>query len=487
VSGTGVAVIETADLAIDIRAIPDHVDVGENLIYSIIVTNNGPATATELQVIDRLPTTVTFVSASRNCTYVDNTVTCTSGHLAKGKSLILDITVKPVIAGSVTNSVTVKAKQADPIPGNNSATAITTVFNFEPKKVVLLLHGMNSEPSTWKDFVSKYFNENCPEIFGGALLGATSIPNAQGTLCYAVRFGVHDISGDPGLPDVFDGATSAKDWGIKEFGPALLKGDFSTFDDLGNEVKDAVQRILEVHPGVNIVLVGHSRGGLAARAFLQNYKDTVEAQPIVGLLTTGSPHKGSKLGRIYSYLKQHPRESCNNQACLDDWQVVGFLLGESRGDAIPAILLGFQIDIRRPTIQYLDPGSNEINALNRGVLPIAGISYGQIRYNGVDLGILERLLLSTSAIEYSVFDRILKKDICDQLSVNATKSILQGQTPRQLSGDGIVPFDSQAYPNATVELKQRFILHTDEPGRFADIRNMFCAMNFSGWLDQCKK
>ena len=190
------------------------------------------------------------------------------------------------------------------IIGTQAATAQ------EPAKVLLLLHGMNSNPGTWNDFVALRFNNSCAIIANGVLTD-NSAPNPQGVLCYRVKFGSFDLrSGRVGLE------------GIK--GTSSSSGDFSSFRDLRREVSRAVRGILDRHGNADTVLVAHSRGGLAARAFLQQRATSRVKASVVGLLTTGTPHRGTQLGRIYKYLEAHPRGTC----CEGDWKVVELFEGE---------------------------------------------------------------------------------------------------------------------------------------------------------------
>ena len=54
-------------------------------------------------------------------------VTCTLGGLASGASATVTIVVKPTSKGTITNTATGSANQADPNTVNNKATATTTV------------------------------------------------------------------------------------------------------------------------------------------------------------------------------------------------------------------------------------------------------------------------------------------------------------------------------------------------------------------------
>jgi pimeloyl-ACP methyl ester carboxylesterase len=169
---------------------------------------------------------------------------------------------------------------------------IQTATAQETAKVLLLLHGLNSSPDTWNDFVALKFNNSCATIADGVLTD-NSTPNPQGVLCYRIRFGSFDLSsGRVGLEGIT--ATSSS------------SGDFSSFTDLGREVRRAVRGILDRYGNAETVVVAHSRGGLAARAFLQQQAGFRAKASVVGLLTTGAPHRGSQLGRIYKYLEAHP-------------------------------------------------------------------------------------------------------------------------------------------------------------------------------------
>ena len=75
------AISPSADLAINVVGAPDPVNLGQNLTYTITVTNLGPGTAPQVQVTNTLPTGVSFVSASPNCAFGTSlaTVTQSSG------------------------------------------------------------------------------------------------------------------------------------------------------------------------------------------------------------------------------------------------------------------------------------------------------------------------------------------------------------------------------------------------------------------------
>jgi uncharacterized repeat protein (TIGR01451 family) len=124
----------SADLSITKTDSPDPVQVGQNLTYTITVTNNGPNSATGVTVTDTLPAGVTFVSAtpSQGSCSGTSTVTCNLGTLGNGVSANVTIIVTPTVTGTISNTASVTSGVTDPNTGNNSSTASTTVNPVPP-------------------------------------------------------------------------------------------------------------------------------------------------------------------------------------------------------------------------------------------------------------------------------------------------------------------------------------------------------------------
>jgi uncharacterized repeat protein (TIGR01451 family) len=111
---------------------PDPVQLGNNLTYSIGVTNNGPTQATTVTVVDALPAGMTFVSATASqgtCSYISavRTVRCDLGSLANQGAATVITVVRPTLRTTITNRAVAGANQSDPIVTNNIATTRTTV------------------------------------------------------------------------------------------------------------------------------------------------------------------------------------------------------------------------------------------------------------------------------------------------------------------------------------------------------------------------
>jgi uncharacterized repeat protein (TIGR01451 family) len=76
-----VPVAPSADLAVGIADAPDPVTIGQNLVYTITVTNNGPSTADAVMVTNPTPTGLTFLSNAGACTTV---FPCNLGSIPSG-------------------------------------------------------------------------------------------------------------------------------------------------------------------------------------------------------------------------------------------------------------------------------------------------------------------------------------------------------------------------------------------------------------------
>ncbi|MGH9494378.1 MAG: C25 family cysteine peptidase, partial [Candidatus Sulfotelmatobacter sp.] len=133
-----VASSSSADVAIVKTATPNPVTEGTPLTYSLSVTNNGPASATTVNVQDTLPSSATYLSsttAQGTCSEAGGVVTCQLGTMANGGTAIVTILTLPVQPGTISNTATVTAFETDPNPGNNSSTISVTVV--APTRVTL--------------------------------------------------------------------------------------------------------------------------------------------------------------------------------------------------------------------------------------------------------------------------------------------------------------------------------------------------------------
>ena len=117
-----------ADLRVDKTDNPDPVSAGNDLTYTITVTNDGPTAATSVTLTDTLPSGVTFVSASPGCSFfAPNQVICSLGTIPANDSVVVTIVVRPNAPGTITNTAEVTAAENDPDPSNNTDSEDTEV------------------------------------------------------------------------------------------------------------------------------------------------------------------------------------------------------------------------------------------------------------------------------------------------------------------------------------------------------------------------
>jgi uncharacterized repeat protein (TIGR01451 family) len=119
-----------ADLAIAKTADPTSAGVGDRVVFTLRITNNGPNIARGVSVSDVLPAGLAFESASSGCSAAGQTVTCTQASLASGAQTTFTMTAVVTAAAivAVENSASVTSRTPDPDPSNNqSKTRITIV------------------------------------------------------------------------------------------------------------------------------------------------------------------------------------------------------------------------------------------------------------------------------------------------------------------------------------------------------------------------
>jgi LPXTG-site transpeptidase (sortase) family protein len=119
-----------ADLAITKTVDNPSPIFGEDVVFTITVTNNGPSDATGVVVDDLLPAGLDYVSDNGGGAYDSNTGIWTIGNLNSGGSVSLEITATVTQVGSITNTASVSGNETDPNPNNNeSSVEVGGVFD----------------------------------------------------------------------------------------------------------------------------------------------------------------------------------------------------------------------------------------------------------------------------------------------------------------------------------------------------------------------
>ena len=113
------------DLEISKTVSPAHPNAGEEIVYTITVTNDGPIGAANVVVTDQLPAAFNYLANTDSCTGVavgaTGTLTCPLGTIAAGSSVSFQIkgSIDPDLGGAtaITNTATVSSDGERVRPG----------------------------------------------------------------------------------------------------------------------------------------------------------------------------------------------------------------------------------------------------------------------------------------------------------------------------------------------------------------------------------
>ncbi|GAB3775145.1 hypothetical protein GCM10028818_18840 [Spirosoma horti] len=118
-----------ADLAVVKTVVtPGPYSVGQTITYAVTATNNGPVTATSVNVSDVLPASLTYVSSTPAGQYNPATGIWTIGTMTNGanRNLLIEATI--VKAGSIKNTAIIRSPENDPkYPRNDTSSIVIDV------------------------------------------------------------------------------------------------------------------------------------------------------------------------------------------------------------------------------------------------------------------------------------------------------------------------------------------------------------------------
>ena len=122
----------SADLTVLKTASAQEVAGGEALTYTVMVTNNGPSPARDVEVTDTVPAGLTGVEYSTDLGVTWNpwTGSATVGIMLTNEEITILIRgiVSASATGTLVNTVSINSATPDPDPGNNQSTVITPVI-----------------------------------------------------------------------------------------------------------------------------------------------------------------------------------------------------------------------------------------------------------------------------------------------------------------------------------------------------------------------
>jgi uncharacterized repeat protein (TIGR01451 family) len=129
-SATATVTVDCPDVTVVKTADEGTIDAGDAAAFTIVVTNNGPGTATDVVLSDPLPTGVDWSEDSAFCEIAAGVLTCDFGDMASGVSYTVHVTGETDAGdcGDLVNTATVAASNEPAAnDGNNSSTATITV------------------------------------------------------------------------------------------------------------------------------------------------------------------------------------------------------------------------------------------------------------------------------------------------------------------------------------------------------------------------
>ena len=124
-----ITVPQTADLSVVKIVNVDRVSVGNRITYTIVVKNNGPDTALDVYVVDKLSDALKFVSYKASVGVYDPvTGIWTIGNLTNKSNATLEITCIVLKTGVISNEVFVNGSTVDLNMTNNYGNVSVTVI-----------------------------------------------------------------------------------------------------------------------------------------------------------------------------------------------------------------------------------------------------------------------------------------------------------------------------------------------------------------------
>lgn len=123
----------SSDLSVNMTTSSNRLRIGEQLTYTINITNNRPVEeAGGINITDELPQALDINSITTTigeCSQFENSFICQADALAVGNSMTIIVTATPVVAAALINTVNVENGIGDLNLANNTATTTNTSIN----------------------------------------------------------------------------------------------------------------------------------------------------------------------------------------------------------------------------------------------------------------------------------------------------------------------------------------------------------------------
>ncbi len=176
--GTGATTVTTpvlvspSDISVTVTANPGTASTGAPLTYTVTVTNNGPAAAPSVVLINQLPSGIAagaqFITSQGTSSISGTKITGDLGTIASGQSATLTIVVVPTISGPLYDIAGAASSDIDPNPANNIVGNVTLA---SPVGLVIFGNASTATPTQGDSFVYGYTVVN----FGPATSSNTGV------------------------------------------------------------------------------------------------------------------------------------------------------------------------------------------------------------------------------------------------------------------------------------------------------------------------
>lgn len=187
-----------SDLSISVTGTPSVIFTGQNVTYTLAISNAGPADAVNLWIADAVPPETTFISSiPAPLLSFPNQIAVSMGGLPAGATTNVSVVFQTTITGSITNFVYVFADTPDPITTNNVASTINVVSDslyaslstFADGLGILITNNANAF-SGYTNWASTNFASENDLISSASALNATISNNsAADALAYSILAG----------------------------------------------------------------------------------------------------------------------------------------------------------------------------------------------------------------------------------------------------------------------------------------------------------
>jgi len=119
---------------------PNHRDfqVGDVIVYTLVVKNNGPDPAENVMLAENLPPQISLISVtpSTGTCSAGAAITCSFGTLAVNATVTITLEARAIATGTAVNTATVTTSTPETTTANNRATATVIIHAaFTPPKV----------------------------------------------------------------------------------------------------------------------------------------------------------------------------------------------------------------------------------------------------------------------------------------------------------------------------------------------------------------